>query len=244
MFYKTTTAGAVPDVIKNLKSLIIMKTLSVEKMSKIEGGIRVLSKKVTLLFIITSFILISCGESELQEVSSRSKDLSLLKGDDRFVNLISKNISVIDNMASKKIAQNLLEKGDLTTDELQHLSRALGFENLKTYQKFIEENKRIYNELSFDYDLSNVNRNEFVNYALQAQIFKTPGNLKESPCERIRRNCLVQTAAEAVIAHLACASVDWTGIGAPVCHGAVLIYQIAASDNCNANAEICNNQPE
>lgn len=72
-----------------------MKTLSVEKMSKIEGGIRVLSKKA-LLFIITSFILISCGESELQEVSSRSKDLSLLKGDDRFVNLISKNISVIE----------------------------------------------------------------------------------------------------------------------------------------------------
>ncbi|WP_175402824.1 hypothetical protein [Mangrovivirga cuniculi] len=41
--------------------------------------------------------------------------------------------------------------------------------------------------------------------------------------------------------HLGCASVDWTAIGAPICHGAVLVAQIEASDNCNAEAENCNN---
>ncbi|MFK8284191.1 hypothetical protein [Capnocytophaga canis] len=45
----------------------------------------------------------------------------------------------------------------------------------------------------------------------------------------------------AVVGHLACASVDWTGIGAIICHSAVVIGQIAASDNCNAEGENCVN---
>jgi hypothetical protein len=40
-------------------------------------------------------------------------------------------------------------------------------------------------------------------------------------------------------AHLACATVDLTMIGGINCHGAAIIYQVSASDTCNAEAEDC-----
>lgn len=58
-------------------------------------------------------------------------------------------------------------------------------------------------------------------------------------CERIRVNCLTIVAATAYGAHVACIAADLAVLPGILCHGAVVVYQVAASDNCNAEAENC-----
>ena len=64
-------------------------------------------------------------------------------------------------------------------------------------------------------------------------------NYEPDDCNRERGNCIGSVAAQAAAAHLACAAADLTIIAGIICHGAAIIYQITAGDNCNIAYRRC-----
>lgn len=133
----------------------------------------------------------------------------------------------------------------MSYSEISVLSIALGFKNSEEYQSYINNQKSVLRDLNNEYNLESVEISKLIHLGIEAIELENNNLYDKSSddcnCERIRRNCIIEVGAAAVVAHLGCASVDWTGIGAPICHGAVLIAQIAASDNCNADTENCVN---
>jgi len=186
--------------------------------------------------------MISCAEEQTLKTQTEKppKEMGFLKTDQRFVGMLENNITLLGNVRDIKVAQILLEKEKLTKQDLEYFSIALGFDNFKSYEKFIDTQKKVLFELNNEYNLIGIEDSKFISIGVEALNLKYSNKTaKESTCERIRRNCLIEVAGGAILGHLACASVDWTGIGAPICHGAVFVVQIAASDNCNANATLC-----
>jgi hypothetical protein len=59
------------------------------------------------------------------------------------------------------------------------------------------------------------------------------------PCETERINCIASVSAEAAIMHLNCTVLDLSIFGGIVCHGAAIVYQITAGNNCNLAAKRC-----
>ncbi len=193
-----------------------------------------------LLILIFSASLFSCITKE-----KPFKNIEQLKSDIRFVRLIENNIAFIDNIRDKKKVSYLLEKEITKESQLNELATALGFNDWTEYEGYVFEETNKLNELEIEYNLSSYSEDEIIELGIDAIHANDSKVLLKSTdpcnCERIRTNCIIEAAAAATLAHLGCLSVDWTGIGAPICHGAVIILQIAASDNCNANAENCIN---
>jgi hypothetical protein len=152
-------------------------------------------------------------------------------------------MSITSKVIDKNKAIKLLNKDKLSETELNELSLSLGFKNSLEYQNIIFQQSILIKELVNDYHLKNQKKDLINKIVLESTIIKDQKKkfmTFNTNCERIRRNCLIEVAATATAAHLACASlVDWTGFGAPVCHGAAIIYQLVAGDTCNANAEDC-----
>lgn len=201
--------------------------------------------KFTLLIIVSSFTFFSCNNDESVEKKDNIANIELLKKDARFSDLIKSNINLMNNVVDFNKAKSLTQKSSLSTSEISELSIALGFKNSEEYQSYINNQKSVLRNLNNEYNLESVEKSKLINLGIEAIKLENSNLYSKSSddcnCERIRRNCIVEVGAAAVVGHLGCASVDWTGIGAPICHGAVLIAQIAASDNCNANAENCLN---
>jgi hypothetical protein len=152
-------------------------------------------------------------------------------------------MSITSKVVNKNKAIMLLNKDKLSNSELNQLAISLGFKNSLEYQNIIFQQYILLKELVNDYNLKN-QKKDFINkIILESPIIKDQKKeimFFRSNCERIRRNCLLEVAATAAGMHIACAALaDWTGVGVPICHGAAIIYQLAAGDNCNANAEDC-----
>ncbi|MFK8060032.1 MAG: hypothetical protein AB8B78_08080 [Polaribacter sp.] len=191
-------------------------------------------------------LFVSCNGDDINQKPSEEifKSSEFLKKDNRFIELIESNMELANNITDIKKAQSLVKKQSLSKKEINELGIFLGFLNGEEYQKFINNQKKILRDLNLEYDLVSYKDDSLIELAKDAINYKIDKlrnkGLSGCDCNRIRINCLIEVSAAAVLGHLGCASVDWTGIGAPICHGAVLIIQYAAGDNCNANAQACN----
>ena len=202
-----------------------------------------MKKKLTpIFFTLILALVISCNK-EKDLAIEQTESIAELKSDSRLSKLIEINMSITSKVVNKNKAIMLLNKDKLSESELNELSVSLGFKNSLEYQNIIFQQSILSKELVNDYNLKN-QKKDFINkIILESPIIKDQKKkimIFGTNCERIRRNCLLEVAATAAGMHIACASLaDWTGFGAPICHGAAIIYQLAAGDNCNANAEDC-----
>lgn len=196
---------------------------------------------VLFFFILILALPISC-KKEI-DLSLEQKLISEFDSDSRLSKLIEINMSITSKVIDKNKAIKLLNKDKLSETELNELSLSLGFKNSLEYQNIIFQQSILIKELVNDYHLKNQKKDFLNKIVLESPIIKDQKKkfmTFNTNCQRIRRNCLIEVAATATAAHLACASLaDWTGFGAPVCHGAAIIYQLVAGDTCNANAEDC-----
>ena len=200
-------------------------------------------KKNINLIVILSLLLItvSCNK-KTEPVEKQKIPFENLKTDSRLLELIDINTAITSKMVDKTVAINLLNKETLDEKDLKELSLSLGFKNSIDFQNLLFKQSSLINALDKDYDFQSFNddyKKNIIIESLSIRENKRTILLEANNCERIRVNCILVVAAEATLMHFACASVDWTGIGAPICHGAAIIFQIAAGDNCNANAEDC-----
>ncbi|GGG37003.1 hypothetical protein GCM10011344_42320 [Dokdonia pacifica] len=164
-----------------------------------------------------------------------------LESDTQFSQLLENSISILQRAKFSEQVKNLVKKDNLSKSELDFLSKSFGFENGNAYLDYIKNYNTQIKSLQKKYDLVNMDKTELKKIS-EKVINKTSVAQRMSACERIRRNCLAQAAAGAVVAHLGCATLDITVIAGVICHAAVTIGQAAASDNCNAEAETCANQ--
>lgn len=200
-------------------------------------------KKITnllfaLLFLVT---VVSCNK-ENETLVKDVKPIEELKTDTRLFKLIDINLSLTSKVVNKDVAIKLLNKDNLSKEELNQLSLSLGFKNSLDYQNLIFQQANLSNELIADYDLRNFDENYKKNIILESiniRNQKIKLFLEENNCERKRRNCLGVVAATATAAHLTCISADFTVVLGTLCHGAAIAYQILAGDTCNADAEDC-----
>lgn len=193
--------------------------------------------KITLSTFIASVLLFSCSKDEYAiEEQNTFENIDNLSKDVTFKNSLEESIHVVTQIENLDKVETLLQKGELSEMELEELSRALGFKNLSAYKDFINKQALDLNQLNLKYDLNTLDQNTIQSAAIESfsEELATKNN-----CERIRRNCIINAAAAATVAHLGCGALDVTVVAGVVCHAAVVIAQAATSDNCNAAAEDC-----
>jgi hypothetical protein len=191
--------------------------------------------------MVIGITLMSCNKKS-ETVEKQKIPIENLKIDTRLLELIDINIAITSNVVDKNVAKNILKKEYINADDLNELSLALGFKNSVDLQNLLYKQNGLIREIDADYDFKNYDENfkkSIISESISIRDNKKQLLLLQNNCERIRVNCILTVAAEATLMHFACASVDWTGIGAPICHGAAILFQIVSGDTCNANAEDC-----
>jgi len=224
-------------------------------MKTINNNLKTLLACFLLFFVSTTYY--SCKKSE--KIYS---PLEALKSDARFINVLQQNMSIVERVSQRKEAIALMNKPNPSISDLEKFSVILGFSNFKEYSEFAKQQNEILLQLKEEYQLTKVDQGTIESIALesmksvkQAQKMNSIAKVSSitklngvnntiqiedaNNCERIRRNCLITVAATATAAHVACIAADLTVIVGAVCHGAAIAYQLAAGDNCNANAENC-----
>ncbi|MDY8138622.1 hypothetical protein [Aquimarina sp. 2201CG5-10] len=196
--------------------------------------------KFAFTLLIASSMLFSCSKDDItSEQQNIFEDVNDLSKDASFTKLLEENIDLMSNVSDLERAQELISKGDnLSETELNELSISLGFSDLNSYAEFYEKQSVMLNELNQKYDLASYDEATIQSLAIENFNNIAPIE-RNNNCERIRRNCIVGAGAAAILGHIACGTVDITVVLGAICHSAVLVAQIAASDTCNANAENC-----
>jgi len=201
-----------------------------------------------MVLMLVLFGTVGCNE-EVQapqlEINKRSIDelVEELSRDLDFRYLITSNIKL-----SFEVSEADYDLSDAaSTNDLVYLSKVLGFNSeadlLEFERHYLERLELVINRYGVSIltteiikeAASRINFNDHVFEKGQIISF----SISDCNCERIRRNCLIEAAAEAVVMHAGCALLDLTVIAGAFCHAAVVTYQVAKSDNCNAAWEQC-----
>lgn len=201
---------------------------------------KVIAGILLLLVSVTGFY--GCKKEDVKAQSV--KPIDYLKSDHRSITILENNLNLINNIKDLKRAKDIIDETNPSIVELEELSKLLGFENLLKYKQYINAENKVLNQLKIEYNLSVYKQGDIIkslnpkSNLLNASTSETVMLVADN-CERIRRNCLIGVAATATAAHLACTAADLTVIGGIVCHAAAIVYQAVAGDNCNAEAENC-----
>lgn len=143
--------------------------------------------------------------------------------------------------------QSYIADNKLTNAELSVIHTAFGYSTKAQLDGYVlaQKNRLIY--LENNYGLSSMNtlgREQIIleGYNRLNLPFYDPINDPNSPmtqCERKFRNCKRKANMAAVAMHAGCALLDVTAIPGLICHGAALVWQAAALDDCVADYEDC-----
>lgn len=202
-------------------------------------------KKCIIYFLILfTSISYSCSFEELNQETNLVKDFNEIEKDHRYLTILKENLDFSFRAKNSLILKELLDKGDLNYEDLELVALELGFENKSEFESHLELKSKIYRELIQEYNLQTVDPEIFLekNKLLLNEISQSNENLRilsGCNCERLRVNCIIETAAIATGLHVACIAADLTVALGVICHSAAYTYQIVASDTCNANAENC-----
>lgn len=200
-----------------------------------------MKKSKFAMMVICVIALVSCSIEDNIELESQN-NLKALQNDQKFISSVESTLDLVDMVVDVEKIKSLQDNPNLGIIEINELSSAMGFQSFDEFEAYMVRQKENYDLLEKQYELSSYSYEDLTNL-IESYLNTTIDNTKpisdDCNCERIRINCNTEVMAAALVATWGCAAVDWTGIGAIVCHSAVIIAQIVASDNCNANAENC-----
>lgn len=196
------------------------------------------------ILICTLLYVLSCND---ENSFKEDFDINEIKTDSVFINYINCFVQYVDGINETSNLMPLLSDDELTDDELEIVSKALGFQNFKEYEKYFNEQKKRTVYLENRYRISLINSDTYESLALETielnGIISERGlrtNVEDKcNCDRKFRNCVTIVTVETLAAHTACFAADLTVIGGIVCHGAAAIYQAASLDNCAIEKSEC-----
>jgi|GEM_PF-1150644 len=180
--------------------------------------------------------------------------ISSLKSDVRFISALKDNMIIIKRTKNSKELIALVSKESHSKLDLERISILLGFKNFDDYAKFVKKQDTDLLQLKKEYQLDKVSQDVIQQAAMDAMSPKKISSVKlvenslssmaggegdSDLCEQIRTNCLVNVAAIATAAHIACVAADLTVALGVLCHAAAVAYQASAGNTCNLEAQQC-----
>lgn len=207
-------------------------------------------RSVISIALITTIIFLSCSKTLEKRIEFTTSSIEKIDEDIIFQEFLLDIQKQVMNIKNIDTLQQYLKDGKLSEYERETMHIVFGYNDKKLFwNDRARQNDRLIS-LTRKYNLLNATDSQ-----KRFAIGKTFSKLKlfsetslpnqalrmEDPCETIRRNCIGSVAAEAAVMHIGCAALDISVIGGIICHGAAFAYQYTAGNNCNLQAEKCNN---
>ena len=207
-----------------------------------------MKKIFNFLFILSlGFVTFYSCTDELSSVTTQETSLSELSTDARFLKIINDNIVIGQNIEDITRVEQMLDIENPTVENLNQMSRLMGFNDHQDYKNHFEGLRTEYEYLERTYgfsDLSGTDLQAIIEdidpHSIEA-LKSPPVQLRNAcldRCANIWSACLIEAAAEATAIHLTCATLDWSPAGW-VCHGAAVVYQAAKSYQCEQTGMAC-----
>lgn len=143
------------------------------------------------------------------------------------------------------LLEKVINNKSVNLDDTTDIHKVFGYSNYDEFNNDMVKQRNRAQELDRRYGLKNQPDSLIINGILIAfevlniyDSMNSPYSL-EKTCEKIRRNCVAKVAAQAVGGHFACGVLDVSLIGGIFCHGAAIVYQWTAGNNCNNQAVRC-----
>jgi hypothetical protein len=196
-------------------------------------------------------VFLSCNKTLENPIEPESSSIEKIHEDvifQEFVLDIQRQAGYMQNINT---LQQYLKDGELSDYEKETIHGFFGYNDKKLFWSDQTRRHDRLVSLTKKYNLSNATNRQkelaiektFIKLGLFSEISLTNRALRAvDPCETIRRNCIGSVAAQAAVMHIGCAALDISVIGGIICHAAAFTYQYTAGNNCNAEAEKCNNQ--
>lgn len=206
--------------------------------------------KKTLILVGGLLMLIGCSKeeatNETQFNNFKTKSNTSIIDDPVFTDYL---VAAYDHFELKNdpaTIESYIADGDIDAKESLDIHIAFGYSSragLDAYE-LAQTNRMIY--LDKTYGLGSMPQQERVKLTLQGfdkvnLPFLDFDNDQSSLtiCERKFRNCKRKANSIAVAMHMGCVALDVTTIPGLICHGAALIYQAAALDDCKIDFIEC-----
>jgi len=170
-----------------------------------------------------------------------SQDINRLSKDANFLSLVRNEDEFIKKATDKELLKVIYADKKLNDDELSTFYKVFST-NEKDFYEYIKTQNELYNILNTKYNFEKYSKIELQTiFSVQIEEIYMSTSTSRSNCYRRYLNAIAINASAAALGHTACLSVDWTGIGAAVCHGSVFVAHIAANDNAYLDYKDCLN---
>ncbi|MDI1257211.1 MAG: hypothetical protein PSV16_14045 [Flavobacterium sp.] len=167
-----------------------------------------------------------------------AQDITKLNEDREFITYITNEANFIKNSPRKDLLNTIFADKKLEENELSTFYTIFGTDAAR-FNSFTESQNSMLKALSVKY---NFNGHSDLQQILIVEIGEIQSSVSRDNCQQRYDNAIATNAAAMVVAHFGCASVDWTGVGAIVCHAAVFVVYLAANDNALLDYQDCKNK--
>ena len=205
-----------------------------------------------MLFVLSIlFTAFSCSKDEVLEYNKENQttinklESNSLKEDLIFIeniNLHYKHVESIDlDNLNLEIANELLEKDDLSEEEIETLSKAIGFESAESFKNLINYQNSLLSQLEKKYSILAYPESELFDVVLETIEEKIIISSSSDPCNcgARRDNCIVAALTNAAILHIGCGILDVSIFGGLACHAIVTINHTTNHNECMYQYQDC-----
>lgn len=199
---------------------------------------------LSLLVIVSVFSSCDREETLVLEEQNSFTDINKLSQDRLFIDFIEESSKIPNQITDIKKLEELSSKGEaLTNNEMEELSRVLGFDNLDGYKEYYNNQKTIMLELNQKYNIESYNEEVIQSLAIKAITENT--NLfsgRVTGCASDLSDCGLVAAAGALWGNARCLILDTTVLAGIICHATVMTIYGLRLNGCNdAYAECLDN---
>lgn len=202
-----------------------------------------------LLILITG---LSCSDNEsfeynnyAEEPTVQNKDYTNhLTKDFRFIEYVHLNKNFIESIDYSnldiELIEDLINRDDLTNEELEILAKAIGYEDIDSFKSFNNYQNKLILELDKEFHILSLSEVELYDSVLL--VLNDDNNTTYNMgcfCDRKRSNCQMNAVAQLVLANIGCAAADVTIILGLMCHAAATTYGSTMLNNCELEYQIC-----
>lgn len=134
-----------------------------------------------------------------------------------------------------------MQEEDLSEEQIEILSIAIGFESANDYIELIKHQNNLLLELDEDYAILSFNESELFHVVSETIIENNTEFYSSDPCNCNSRynNCMTGALTNAAILHIGCGVLDLTIIAGIACHTIVTIDHITNERECSFQKDDC-----